>query len=70
MPSERLIPLAAMEQLMRNAGAQRVSEEAKMALKELLEKQGIELTKKAITLAEHAGRKTLKADDVKLAFEQ
>ncbi len=35
--SKRLIPLAAMEQLMKQAGAERVSDKAKSALKELLE---------------------------------
>lgn len=70
MPSKRLIPLAAMEQLMKNAGADRVSDEAKAALKDLLEEYGERIAKDATTLAEHAGRKTIKARDIKLAAKQ
>jgi len=65
--SKRLIPLAAMEKVMKAAGAERVSDKAKAALKNAVEEyaQGIATT--AVRLAGHAGRKTVKADDVKLA---
>lgn len=59
-----------MEQLMKNAGADRVSDEAKAALKDLLEEYGERIAKDATTLAEHAGRKTIKARDIKLAAKQ
>lgn len=67
MERKRLIPLAAMEQIMKLGGADRVSEDAKVALKEVLEDYAVALTKEAIVFAEHAGRKTVKAEDVKLA---
>ncbi len=70
MPSERLVPLAAMEQLIKNAGADRVSDSAKAALKELLEEHGMKLAQHALKLAEHAGRKTIKAEDIKLAAKE
>lgn len=70
MPSERLIPIAAMEQLIKNAGADRVSESAKTALKEVLEEHGMKLSKQALKLAEHAGRKTIKSEDIKLAAKE
>ena len=68
--SKRLIPLAAMEQLMKQAGAERVSDDAKIALKELLEAYGKKVAQDALTFALHAGRKTIKAEDIKLAVKQ
>ena len=64
---KRLIPLAAMEQLMKIGGADRVSDSAKSALKEVLEEYAIKISKDAAKYAEHAGRKTVKAEDIKLA---
>lgn len=62
-----IIPFAPIERVIRNAGAQRVSESAGMALTEILEEYGLEISREAIKLAEHAGRKTVKAEDIKLA---
>ena len=49
---------------MRNAGAERVSEDASQALVEVLEKYGETVARKAVSLAKHAGRKTVNAEDV------
>ena len=46
--SVKLLPLAAMEAVMRKAGAPRVSEDAKKALKEVLEEIGMKIAKKAV----------------------
>ena len=62
-----IIPLAAMEKLLKKAGASRVSEDAKMALKDVLENFGLKIGSKSATLAQHSGRKTVKAVDIKLA---
>jgi len=64
---ERLLPLAAMEKLLKQAGAERVSDGAKEALKDVLEQKAEALARQAALLAHHAGRKTLKAEDVRLA---
>lgn len=62
-----VLPLAAMETIMKNNGASRVSHDAKEALREVLEDIGLELAKKSAKIAKHTGRSTIKAEDVKLA---
>jgi len=64
---KRLIPLAAMEKIMRKAGAERVSDKAKAALKSVIEDIANDIAVEAVKLANHAGRKTVKASDIRLA---
>lgn len=66
--SERGIPLAAMDALMRKSGAERVGESAKAALKLSLEEIGKEIAAKAVTFSKHAGRRTVMQEDVKLSM--
>ena len=67
MATQRILPLAAMEKLLKKAGAERVSDRAKEALKNVLEDMAEDIATQAVKLALHAGRKTIKAGDVKLA---
>jgi DNA-binding protein len=69
MMAKRLLPLAAMEALMKKAGADRVSDKAKEALKEHLEKTAEDLTKKALQFAEAARRNTIKEEDIERAVK-
>ncbi|MBR9700873.1 histone [Candidatus Woesearchaeota archaeon] len=61
------LSLAAMEKLMKEAGASRVGEDAKAELKEILEKDAKRIANRAVKLAEHANRKTVRAKDIRLA---
>jgi histone H3/H4 len=62
-----VLPLASVDKLIRKAGAHRVSEGAARELGAHLQDTAIEVAREAITLASHAGRKTVKAEDIRLA---
>lgn len=65
-----ILPLAAMEKLLKKCGADRVSEGAKEALCEALEQVGSKIGEKALKFAQHSGRKTIKSSDIKLASQE
>jgi histone H3/H4 len=65
--AKRLLPLAAMEKILKQCGAERVSDKAKAALKNVVEDVAEEIALNAVKLANHAGRKTVKTEDIKLA---
>ena len=46
--AKTLLPVAAMERILKKSGAERVSDNAKEALKEVLEEYGDKIGKKAI----------------------
>lgn len=64
------LPLALMARVIKNAGAGRVSEDAKLALAQILEDIAREVSKRAVSIADRSGRKTLRADDVRLAVRE
>ncbi len=65
------LPLAPVERIIRdNAHAQRVSASATRALAQLLEKHGALVAVRAKKMAQHAGRKTVRGEDVKLAVKR
>ncbi len=64
-----IISASSMEKLLKKAGAERVSDCAKECLAEYLEKEIIKIGEKALRLAQHAGRKTIKSVDIKEAVK-
>ncbi len=68
MPRKRsIIAAAPMVDIFKQAGAQRVSDSAARALSEILMERGLEVAKDSLKYAMHAGRKTIKREDVLLA---
>ena len=61
------LPLAPCERILKRPGDLRVSEDATKALRDIVEDYAREVAEKANKFARHAGRKTILADDVKLA---
>jgi histone H3/H4 len=53
------LPIAPVDRILRKAGAE--------ALANVMENYVIDLTERALILAQHAGRKTIRVDDVRLA---
>jgi len=62
--------LSAMYRILKKSGAQRVSDESAIELRRVVEEIAEAIAKNAVEDANHAGRKTVKANDVKLASKQ
>ncbi|MBR9703082.1 histone family protein [Candidatus Woesearchaeota archaeon] len=69
MVLKKALPLAAMEKILKRAGADRVGEDAKAQLRDMLEAYAMKVGEQASSYAKHAGRKTVKAEDISLAFK-
>jgi len=61
------LPIAAIERLIRKAGAERVAEDAAEELSKILCDVATDISKQAIELAKHAKRKTVTGEDIQLA---
>ncbi|MBI4451013.1 NFYB/HAP3 family transcription factor subunit [Candidatus Woesearchaeota archaeon] len=65
-----MLPLSAVKQLLKTAGASRTSRSAVETLRMLFEKEAKNAANRAAIFAKHAGRKTIKAEDVTQALRQ
>lgn len=64
------IPIAPFGRIIKNAGGQRVSAGAEEALGNVLEQWAEDVSRQAVKLAKHAGRVTVNASDIELAFKE
>lgn len=68
MPRKRsIIPAAPMAEILKINGAERVSDKAAVAFSEVLMDIATVIAKDAVKFANHAGRKTIKKEDIDLA---
>ena len=63
------IPISPVGRIIKESGAERVSEDAKVALEAYLEEKAEEVSRESIKLAALAKRKTVKAEDIELAIK-
>jgi histone H3/H4 len=66
MPGPELA-VAPMHRICKKAGADRVSESAAKELAKVLDDIGVKIAREAMDYAIHAGRKTIKSEDVEIA---
>jgi len=66
MPGPELA-VAPMHRVCKKAGADRVSESAAKELAKVLDGIGVKIAKEAMDYAMHAGRKTVKSEDIEIA---
>ena len=59
--------LSSMYRILKKAGAERVSDESAEELRRVIEEIALEIAKNSVEMSKHAKRKTIKAEDVKLA---
>ncbi|MBQ6220208.1 MAG: histone family protein [Methanosphaera sp.] len=64
------LPIAPIKRIIKGVGAPRSSDEAAEELAVFLEEYAEEVAVQAVKLAKHAGRKTVTADDIKLALSE
>lgn len=62
--------LSVMYRILKKAGAERVSDESANELRRILEEIGTSIAKSAVDMSVHAGRKTVKSEDIRLAAKQ
>lgn len=66
MPGPELA-VAPMHRICKKAGADRVSETAAKELAKVLDEIGVKIAREAMDYAMHAGRKTIKSEDIEIA---
>ncbi len=64
------LPIAAVVRIAKNNGAERVGSDAAEAIADAAQEYIAELTREASKYAKHAGRKTIKKEDVDLAVNE
>ena len=68
--AETEISTAAVHRLIKRGGAGRIGDDAAEELRKIMEDVAIKVGKEALELATHAGRKTVRAEDIKLAVKR
>jgi histone H3/H4 len=67
MSSTPELGLASMYRVIKKSGAERVGDDAADELRTILEEVAMRIARQAVDLSTHAGRKTIKSEDIRLA---
>lgn len=59
-----MLPVSPFERIAKKAGVKRISKEAVEELRDLIEEIGMEMAEKATKISRHAGRRTVKREDI------
>ena len=70
MSSGPELGLATMYRVIKKSGAERVSDDAADELRKILEDVAERISREYLDLSNHAGRKTIKSEDVRLACQE
>lgn len=70
MAKDGEISSAAVRRLIRKGGAGRIGDDAAEELRKVIEELAVLIAKEAIELSKHAGRKTVRSDDIRLAAKR
>lgn len=65
--TENILPKAPINRMFKKAGGDRLSSEARDLILENIEGYAMSLMKDCVSISRHVGRKTVMAEDVKLA---
>ena len=65
--SDSEIPTAAAERLLKKAGGKRISYRAAEEFSKLIQAHAFSISKRAAEFAQHAGRRTVMTEDIRLA---
>ncbi len=68
--AESEISTAAIHRLIKKGGAGRIGDDAAEELRKVMEEVAVRVGKEALELAKHAGRKTVRAEDIRLAVKR
>lgn len=59
-----MLPISPFERIAKRAGVKRISKDALEELRDVIEELGMEMAEKAVKISRHAGRKTIKREDI------